>query len=158
MRLSVLHDIAAAGTQLVLDASKQLHSSSSCSGSSSSCSGSSSSSNSSSNSSSSAVSSVLAASGLQDCWELLALTLLVLHGQLTAAGDRYHTAASPASTDDGQTADDAQQQQQQQDASQQFAKLLDSEMTEHHDAVHTFMYPWLDIGSTVAAYWEAAPC
>jgi hypothetical protein len=133
MRLSILHDIADTSIQLLLAAGRQLDSSRS-------------SSSSSAGSSSIAVAAVsqLAAAGLQDSSEFLALMLLVLHGQLTASG--YF----PASTNHLQEVVEEQAEQL------LFKNLLEHELKSHRYQLHAFTCFWAS--DAITLYWEAAPC
>jgi hypothetical protein len=94
------------------------------------------------------------APGLLDSPELLALTLLVLHGQLTAA-------------EAGLFATPAQVQQQQQQRPQEepahcshqlFSELLGHAVEDYCCAVHIFLHPLRQLGERVSSSWEAAPC
>jgi hypothetical protein len=130
MRLAVVHDIAAFAAQLAVAAGKQLQLSSSRS----------------SSSSATTPAAQLAPSGLQDSPEFLALTLLVLQGQLTAA-------------EAGIFAEPAQVQQQQQHCSHElFAALLEAEMEDYCSGVQVLMYPLRPLGRHILFSWVAAPC
>uniref|UniRef100_A0A383W307 ATP-dependent RNA helicase n=1 Tax=Tetradesmus obliquus TaxID=3088 RepID=A0A383W307_TETOB len=143
MRPAILHDIADTSTQLLLAAGRLLDSSSSSSSSGAS-------SSSSSSSSSSAVPQ-LEAAGLQDSPDLLALTLLVLHGQLATAGSYLPAAAEGVQEDQEQAAERLTSQQQ-------FEYLLQRELQRYRSQLHTFFCAWESPGRLFAGYWEAAPC
>jgi hypothetical protein len=158
MRLDILQPVAAFGTQLVLAAGKLLDYSSRTASSSS------------SSSSREAVTAAtvaagpLAAAGLQDSPEFLALTLLVLHGQLAAV--RQHTSgqavdSAVAGQQDSEDGEGGVQQQQQ----QQYVRIQDeqawhgwcAEVQQYFNQVD-FMIETNATGEKVAGYWEGAPC
>jgi hypothetical protein len=158
MRLDMLQSVAAFGTQLVLAAGRLLDSSSS------------STANNSSSSSEATAADPLAAAALLESPEFLALTVLVLTGQLTATKLAGHAAtAAPAAAGvdpseagqqegDGSEEDVQQQQQHMRSQGEELDLLLSTEAQHYCSQVNDFMSLWHPMSRTVVLRWEGAPC
>ncbi|KAF6262678.1 hypothetical protein COO60DRAFT_603016 [Scenedesmus sp. NREL 46B-D3] len=123
MRLGIVHDIAAFGAQLVLAAGRQLQDS--CSSSSS-------------------------ASASTSTTSFLALAMLVLHGQLTAAGDAYLPAATRAQREE--------EIGQQPWTHELIEGLFAEEREQYREALQLFIRSYVPPGTCVVTCWERAPC
>jgi hypothetical protein len=100
---------------------------------------------------------------LQDIPEFLALTLLVLHAQLTVTTLGAEFLADVLQRSRNAAAGDSQQQQQQQQQcerspEEQYECLLSSECVAHFISAQDFLYVWTPVGATIDAQWARSPC